>query len=297
MRYTRFDAGKAQQMAAAAYAGGTMQSNTDNAAIPFSSTFNNPTGSWFQSTEKANVYLGKPFVDSLQRTKDPRLGVIAVKYDNPGGVLGTTTGAEDTNPDDQIGMPFGYSDATIATAPGFPGKATTGWKYSQVNRRTLARIDIPELFVTYAQTQLLLSEAAQRGWIGFAADSLYRSGVRAHMDQMKSYDASAAIPRTAQDAFLQNNPYDPANALQQINTQYWIASFLSGAEAWSNFRRSGYPSLAPNPYPGADPAVKGAFVHRLVYPVREASSNSKSYNDAVSRSGPDNLATHVFWDK
>jgi hypothetical protein len=297
MRYSRLDAGKAQQIATAAYAGGTMQSNTDNAAIAFSSSFNNPTGSWFQSTEKANSYLGKPFVDSLQRTNDPRLAVIAVKYDNPGGVLGTGTGAENTNPADQIGMPFGYSDATIVNAPGFPGKATAGWKYSQVNRRTLGRIDIPEFFVTYSQTQLLLAEAAQRGWISFAVDSLYRSGVRAHMDQMKSYDASAAIPLGTENVYLQANPFDAANALAQINTQYWISSFLSGAEAWSNFRRSGYPSLAPNPYPGADPVVKGAFVHRLVYPVREGSSNAKNYNDAVGRSGPDNMATHVFWDK
>jgi hypothetical protein len=298
MRYTRLDAGKAQQITAAAYAGGTMQSNADNAAFPFSSAFNSPTGSWFQGTEKANVYLGKPFVDSLQRTGDPRLGVIAVRYDNPGGSISAgTTGAEDTNPADQLGMPFGYNDATISTAPGYPGKATTGWKYSQVNRRTVGRIDIPEFFVTYAQTQLLLAEAAQRGWISFAADSLYRNGVRAHMDQMKSYDVSATISRATEDAFLQNNPYDPANALQQINTQYWIASFLDGTEAWANFRRSGYPSLAPNPYPNADPAVKGGFIHRLTYPVREASANTNNYNEAVSRSGPDNLATHVFWDK
>ena len=298
MRYSRFDATKAQQIVAAAYTGGTLQSNADNAYVPFNSTFNNPTGSWFQSTEKANVYIGQPFIDSLKRTGDPRLAVIAVKYDNPGGVITSGgTGTEDTNPADQIGMPFGYNDATISTAPGYPGKATTGWKYSQVNRRTLARIDIPQFYVTYAQTQLLLAEAAQRGWITFAADSLYRSGVRAHMDQMKLYDVSATIALSAQNDFLANNPYDAANALQQINTQYWIASFLDGTEAWANFRRSGYPSLTPNPYPGADPAVKGGFIHRLTYPTREASANSANYNAAVSRMGPDNMATHVFWDK
>jgi len=300
MRYSKSDPARAQQLVAAAYAGGTMQSNADNAYIRFSSTFNSPTGSWFQGTEKANMYLGKPFVDSLIRTNDPRLSVIAVKYTNPGGTLAGSTptvGTEDTARADQIGMPFGYSDATISTAPGFPGKAVTGWKYSQINRRTLGRIDIPDFLVTYAQTQLLIAEAAQRGWITGSPATFYNAGVQAHMDQMKVYDASANIPAASQTAWLTANPYDPANALQQINTQYWIASFLDGTEAWANFRRSGYPSLAPNPYPGADPAVKGAFVHRLTYPVREASVNTANYNAAVTHMGPDNLATHVFWDK
>jgi hypothetical protein len=298
MRYSKVDAAKAQQIVAAAYAAGTMQSNDDNALVTFSSTFNNPTGSWLQSTEKANVFLAKPFVDSLQRLKDPRLGVIAVKYANPSGALGATgTGAEDTVMANQIGLPFGYNDATLPTAPGYPGKAGAAFKYSQINRRTVGRIDIPEFFVTYAQTQLLLAEAAQRGWISASTATLYNNGVRAHMSQLAKYDASATIPTAAQDAYLATNPFNPANALQQINTQYWIASFLNGTEAWANFRRSGYPNLAPNPYPGADPAVKGQFVHRLQYPLREISANTANYNAAVSHNGPDNMATHVFWDK
>ena len=299
MRYSKLDPAKAQQIVSAAYAAGTMQSNADNAFVPFSGTFNNPTGGWLQGPERANVYLGEPFVDSLLRTHDPRLGVIAVKYTSPGGSLsGGGVGAEDTIQTDQLGMPIGYNEATIASAPGFPGKATgAGWKYSQLNRRTVGRVDIPEFFVTYGQTQLLLAEAALRGWIAGTPSDLYNSAVRAHMDQMAKYDVSATIPTAAEDAYLAANPYDPVNALQQINTQYWIASFLNGTEAWANFRRSGYPSLTPNPYPGADPAVKGAFIHRLQYPLREVSVNTANYNAAVSHSGPDNMATHIFWDK
>jgi len=298
MRYSKIDAAKAQSIVSAAFAAGVLQSNADNAYVAFNSTFNSPTGGWIQGTERANMYLAKPFVDSLTRTSDPRLGVIAVLYANPGGSIATgTTGAEDTDPTHQLGMPLGYNEASINTAPGFPGKAATGWKYSQLNRRTVGRIDIPEFFITYGQTQLLLAEAAVRGWISADPAVLYASGVRAHMDQMKLYDPSATIAASAQDAWLAANPYDAANALQQINTQYWIASFLNGTEAWANFRRSGYPTLAPNPYPGADPAVKGAFVHRLQYPLREASANTANYNAAVSDIGGDNMAVHIFWDK
>ncbi len=42
--------------------------------------------------------------------------------------------------------------------------------------------------------------------------------------------------------------YDPATALNQINTQYWIANFLISSEAWANYRRTGFPVLARNTY-------------------------------------------------
>ncbi|MDQ6889507.1 MAG: SusD/RagB family nutrient-binding outer membrane lipoprotein [Bacteroidota bacterium] len=296
MRYTKVDAAKAQQFVTIAVNGGVMQSIADNAFIAFNSTFNHPTANSYQGTERGNYYLAKPFVDYLQSTGDPRLGVIAVKYDFPANPL-ATVGTEDTNPADQQGMPLGYNESTISNDPLYPGKSGAAWKYSQLNRRTVAKIDVPEFFITYAQTELLLAEAAQRGWIAGSAATFYDAGVRAHMDQMKQYDALATISAASEDAYLLANPFNPAMALQQINTQYWIASFQNGSEAWANFRRSGFPALTPNPYPGADPAVAGDFIHRLVYPVREQSVNTNNYNEAVARMGADNLATRVFWDK
>lgn len=300
MRYTKTDEAKAKQYVAIAVDpanGGVMQSNADNALIAFNSTYNSPTGSWFQGTERANVYLGAPFVDYLKNTDDPRLAVIAVKYEDPTQPLGQGSGAEDTNPADQQGMPYGYNESTISTAPGFPGKIGAAWKYSQPNRRTVGKIDAPEFFITYAQTQLLLAEAVQRGYISGSVADLYTAGVRGHLDQMSQYDVTATIPAPTKDAYTAANPFNPAKALEQINTQYWVASFLNGSEAWANFRRSGFPVLQPNPYPGADVSVKGDFIHRLVYPVREQSVNSTNYNAAVARMGADNLATRLFWDK
>jgi hypothetical protein len=296
MRFSKIDQAKAQKYVTIAVSGGLMQANTDNAYIQFNSTFNNPTGSWFQGTERGNIYLGQPFVDYLKSTTDPRLQVIAVKYGTPSNPL-SSVGTEDTNPANQIGMPFGYSEATISNAPGYPGKSGSAFNYSQLNRRTVAKIDVAEFFVTYAQTTLLLAEAVQRGWTTGNVATLYASGVKAHMDQMAQFDPSAAISGTAQNAYLTANPFDPTKALQQINTQYWVASFLNGNEAWANFRRSGYPTLAPNNYPFADPSVKGDFIHRLPYPLREQSVNTANYNAAVAHNGPDNMGTHIFWDK
>jgi hypothetical protein len=273
-----------------------MTSNADNAIIAFNSAFNHPSSNSYQGTEKGNYYLGKPFVDYLLTTSDPRLNVISVKYQFPANAL-ASVGTEDVIPADQQGMPFGYNESSIVNDPLYPGKSGAAWKYSQLNRRTVAKIDIPEFFITYAQTQLLLAEAVQRGWTTGSAAGFYNAGVKAHMDQMKQYDVLATIPPASQDAYLTANPFNPATALQQINTQYWIASFQNGSEAWANFRRSGFPTLAPNTYPSADPAVAGGFIHRLVYPVREKSVNTANYNEAVARMGADNLATRVFWDK
>jgi hypothetical protein len=296
MRYTKVNPAKAQQYVTSAFNGGVMQSIADNVIIKFNSTFNHPSANVYQGTERANYYLGKPFVDYLLSTSDPRLSVIAVKYQFPANPL-ATAGTEDINPLNQAGMPFGYSEATIVNDPLYPGKSGAAWKYSQLNRRTVAKIDAPEFFITHAQTQLLLAEAAQRGWIAGSAATFYNAGVRAHMDQMAQYDVTANISTASQDAYLLANPFDPAQALNQINTQYWIASFQNGSEAWANFRRSGFPALVPNPYPSVDPAVVGGFVHRLVYPVREKTVNTVNYDAAVSRMGEDNLATRIFWDE
>ena len=302
MRFTKIDAAKAKQYAALAADpanGGLMQSNADNAYLVFSAAFNHPSANSFQGTEKQNYYLGKPFVDYLKSTGDPRLQYIAVKYANPAGNLSGSplVGAEDTTAASQSGMPFGYNESTIATAPGYPGKTGAAFNYSQLNRRTVAKTDATEFFITYAQTQLLLAEAASKGFVTGTPATLYETGVRAHMDQMRQFDASASISAAAQTNYLVANPYNATRAPELINTQYWIASFLNGSEAWANFRRSGYPALASNPYPAADPVVKGDFIHRLVYPVREVSVNAINYNAAVARMGADNLATRIFWDK
>lgn len=294
MRYSKVNPAKAESGVQKAYDGGMMTSNDDNAGIEFSSTYTNPAVSFVYS-EIANIYLGAPFVDYLKATQDPRLEVIAAKYEFPSNRQ--DPGAADTDPDHQQGFPFGYDDATVSTAPGYPGKIGTAWKYSQINRSTIGRVDAPYYFVTYAQTTLLLAEAAHRGWVPGDAAAYYAEGVKAHMDQMELYSADAKIAASRQEDYLAANPFNEATALEQINTQYWIATYLDGPECWANFRRSGYPTLTPNPYPAADPAVKGGFIRRLTYPSREAAVNPENLNAAIARMGGDNLAIRIFWDK
>jgi hypothetical protein len=191
-------------------------------------------------------------------------------------------------------MPMGYDNGTIAPVAAGLGLASF-YDFSQVDRRRLVKVNSPIFLVTAAQNNLLLAEAAQRNWITGDPAAFFEAGVRAHMVQMASYDPLSAIPAADINTYISNHPYDPANALKQINTEYWVASFLNGPEAFANFRRSGYPALTKNPYPGPD--ISGNFINRLTYPNSEISVNSTNIQEAISRQGADNLDTKVWWDK
>ncbi|MCB0628525.1 MAG: SusD/RagB family nutrient-binding outer membrane lipoprotein [Saprospiraceae bacterium] len=294
MRMSKVNPGQAQQVVAAAFQAGTMQSNEDNFVIRHDNNYQNGFGATLNGTEANNFYLVAAFVDYLKDNDDPRLGAIAVRY------VGATSGPEQTaarasiDPSVQIGMPMGNDNNSAVTAAANAGLASF-YDFSQADRTRVVKVSAPMYLATYAQTQLLLAEAANRGWISGDAATFYNNGVRAHMEQMADYDAASTIDGTAIDDYLAAHPYDSGNALEQINTQYWVASFLNGPEAFANFRRSGYPELAPNPFPSQD-LTSEPFIRRLTYPSSEIGVNTDNVNAAISRMGPDILDTRVWWD-
>jgi hypothetical protein len=294
MRLTKVEPATAQTYVAKAVAGGLMQSNADNATLRHTALYNNYIAQHLAAREKTNFYLAAPFVNYLKANNDPRLPVIAVRYVGAKGGPDQVASRASSDPAVQVGMPMGYDNITINSVLQQNGVASL-WDFSQVNLTTVLKIDAPEFFVTHAQTQLLLAEAVVRGWTTGDAAALFASGVRAHMEQMALYDPKAVIPESAILAYLQAHPLDLGNALEQINTQYWVASFLSGPELFANFRRSGYPTLAKNPYPASE--IKGDFIRRMPYPDSETIVNQGNVNEAISRQGPNTLDTRVWWDK
>ncbi len=295
MRLSKIDPGKAQQVVNTAFQGGVILTNADNAVMKHDANYTQPIGNTLNSTEAANYYLTEPFVNYMKSTNDPRLSSIAIRYVGAKSGPEQTPAIGSTQPADQIGMPLGYDNGTIVAVAAAKGLASF-YDFSQVDRRRMVKTFAPVFFVTAAQTRLLLAEAIHRGWITTGtAQTYYDAGVRAHMEQLASYDPGSAVPAGSIQPYLDANPFNPAAALEQINTQYWIASFLNGPEAWANFRRSGYPRLTPNPYPGKD--IAGDFINRLTYPNSEISVNTENLKAAVARMGPDNLDTRVWWDK
>ena len=293
MRLTKVDANVAQEYVTKAVAGGLMQSNDDNAIIRHTTLYTNPSGSWLNGSEANNYFLTKNFVDYLQENDDPRLSSIAVRY------VGAESGSDQkaalavTDPEVQIGMPVGYDNSTIDPIWKDAGLASF-YEYSQMDRSRMGAQTAPVFLLTYGQTQLLLAEAAFWGWAAGDAAALFASGTRAHMEELAAYGANTAVPEAEIAAYLAAHPLKPGRELEQINTEYWVATFMNGPETFANFRRSGFPDLAPNPYPGSE--IDGDFIRRLTYPDAEDAVNSASVLEAVARQGPDLLDTRVWWD-
>ncbi|MBN3582946.1 SusD/RagB family nutrient-binding outer membrane lipoprotein [Algoriphagus aestuarii] len=293
MRLSEVDAGKAQQIVQTAFQGGVILSNDQNAVIRHDPNYTNTIGNLLNSTEASNFYLTAPFVDYLRSKNDPRLSAIAITY------VGAKSGPEQTvasgtyDASVHVGMPMGNDNAGAVKAASDLGLASF-YEFAQADRRRVAKNTAPNFLVTASQNNLLLAEARQRGWItSGTVESYYNAGVKAHMEQLGMVDENSTIAPSAIEAYLAENPFDSSAALEQINTQYWVSSFLNGPEAFANFRRSGYPVLNSNPFPGKEVE----FINRLTYPNSEISVNSDNVNAAISSQGPDNLATKVWWHK
>jgi hypothetical protein len=302
MRLTKVDANAARTWAEKAAAGGTLQSIADNAFIKHDESGGRPTVNRISQVlnlpyEIPYIRWSKTFIDFLSVNNDPRLGVLA-ELPPPSPNENTLGAAGDQTPANQRGMPNGYDlqggPTDISTAPGYPGSY---YMYSRPVNRFYAKMSGITMLLTYGESELLLAEAKERGWnIPGTAAEHYSNGVRGAMKSLEQWDAGAAVSDAAITTYLTAHPYVPANGLQMINTQYWVATVFNDYESFSNWRRSGYPALAPVNYPGN--VTGGTIPRRLIYPQSEASTNGTNYNDAISRiQGGDKLTSRVWWDK
>tara|TARA_R110002111_G_scaffold3003_1_gene19595 strand:+ start:4981 stop:6564 length:1584 start_codon:yes stop_codon:yes gene_type:complete len=294
MRLSKVDPTSAASYASKAVSGGLMQSNDDNAVVRHNADYRNGVGTNLNGGQAPFYYLDQEFVDFLQDNNDPRLTSIGVRY--IGALSGNDQVEENANRDfdAQVGMPQGYDNTTIIPVVEDAGLASL-FDYTQLDRSRMGNPEAPNFLVTYSQTLLLWAEAAFRGWAPGDAEQLYHDGIRAHMEQMALWGNNMAISSSDIDAYIAAHPLEAGKELELINTQYWMSSYLIGHEAWANFRRSGYPDVDPNPYPGSD-LKEEDFIRRLTYPDSELTVNKENVDLATSRMGPDILDTRVWWD-
>ena len=293
MRLSEVDPAKAQATVQLAAQGGVILSNDDNAVLIHDPNYTNPIGNMLNATEASNFYMTDVFVDYLQEHSDPRLAAIAVTY------VGASSGPEQvpasasSDPAIQVGMPMGNDNAGAVKAAADLG-LTSFYEFAQVDRQRMVKNTAPNFLVTASQNLLLLAEARMRGWVTTqTVEDYYNAGVEAHMEQLSAYGAGSSIAASDIADYLAANPLVETRAMEQIGEQYWVSSFLNGPEAFANFRRTGFPALAPNPYTGREVE----FINRLTYPNSEISVNSDNVGVAISAQGPDNLETKVWWDK
>ena len=290
MRLVKVDPAAAQQWVGKAISGGTMDSNDDIAYVPHNdpSGWRNGNGQVF--TSDGNPRMSQFFVDWMVAHGDPRLGVyghIPVEGADPVGLPnGKAAGASDPangieNDDTWVSCDDGGSPCGMDV-------------YMQINP-VIQGEDDPMFFMTYAEVELLKAEAAVRGWHSGDPATHYANGVRAAMEYLAMYGPDASISGADIDAYLAANPYDAATGMQQINEQIWASTLLNEYEGYANWRRTGYPELTPVNFPGN--VTGGTIPRRLNYRQAEAVANPDNYSAAVSRQGPDELTTRMWWDK
>jgi hypothetical protein len=313
MRLTKADATTAQKYAEKAAAGGTFASNADNAVVMADNSkgFGSSNANALRVTDDLyQVRWSKTLIDWLVARNDPRLSIIA-EVPLPGLKQNQSMATGDNNALDQKGMPNGYDlngGATdISKSPGYTGGSGSGDDFTPLGKYSrptqIYRNQSGPLYVlTYAETELLLAEAAVRGWnVGGTAASHYANGVSGALQSLSAYGSGATIDPASANSYATANPLDissTANSLKAINEQIWATTGvqLNFVEAWSNWRRSGYPVLTPVNYSGNFSG--GTIPRRQPYPATEASTNPNGYKAAVSAlSGGDVWTSKVWWDK
>ena len=123
-----------------------------------------------------------------------------------------------------------------------------------------------------------------------------------YVDELVSSN-SAAAPSTITIAW--NNSASDEQMLERIITQKYLAIFPDGQEAWSEFRRTGYPKVFPVVQNNSGGLINTARqIRRLNYPSTEYASNNAAVQNAIvtlnnESSNPtgDNGGTTLWWDK
>ena len=277
MRIKNVDASGSNTWAQKAINGGTMASNDDTAfMIHTDGPADLNRNSWgVYQPRYAQARIGATLYDWLANNGDPRLNILA---DPNGPAAGNRFGLEN----DQLLAIYGETPDS----------------YARVNA-AITQSNSPWVFLSYAQTALLEAEFAAAAGDHITGEAKYDSAVRAHMQIWGSYyDASLTVDDATVDAYLLANPYNAAEADRMIGEQYWAASFLDFFEAFSKFRRSGYPALLPfgghAPHPSN--TTNGAIPRRLLYPNTEGSVNADNFNAVLQAQGPNDQVTRVWWD-
>ena len=280
-RLIKVDPAGAQSWVTKAIAGGVMESNADIFYVPHTNgpegINQNGNGEVFLADD--NPRIAETFMNFMQAGNDPRLPVLCARRSDGS-----------TNQADLVGLPNGLDAQLLLADYGLNDTSS----FAEPNRSVITGVDAPMFFQTYAEVEFLLAEANVRWGLAGDAETHYNNGVRAAMEMLAMYGSGGVIASGDIDTYLANNPYDAGNALEQINTQYWAATFLNEYEAFSNWRRTGFPVLTPTNYPGN--VTNGTIPRRLTYTQSEQINNPENYAEAIARQGPDNLTTRVWWD-
>ena len=179
----------------------------------------------------------------------------------------------------------------------------------------------PTYWMRASEVYFLRAEAALRWGSEFGdAEALYEQGVAmsfdengisssvddylasgltpiAHNMRASYYSYNAAAPTTATPAFSGGTE----EKLEKIMIQKWIALYPNGHEAWTEWRRTGYPKLNQVQTNRGQGVTREGGIRRMVYPVSfyQSAEDRANYEEALKLLGgldKDKATTQLWWD-
>ncbi len=233
------------------------------------------------------------FVDRLQELNDPRLAVWAKKVEIPIEVSSTVPPGTDKivngirilSPDvvkgipidtdkDYVGLPpSGSKNPSAYNLNPTPGQTSINPHVSYLNDiyRLAKGTLLKARLLTAAEVEFILAEAAWKGWaVPETARAYYERGIQASLTSWGKASNYADYIRQKGVTF--------ENTQVQIMEQKWIASWSTAAQAWFDYRRTGYPKLNAGPA-----AIRTQLPVRVPYMQTEMSVNQKNAEEALSR--------------
>lgn len=182
----------------------------------------------------------------------------------------------------------------------------------------------PTYWMRASEVYFLLAEAALHGFaVGGTAESLYEKGIEMSFEEngiasseVADYMSSGLKP-SAYSFHLTNpgvNVDVPAvteattawsgtdeEKLEKIMIQKWIALYPNGQEAWSEYRRTGYPKLHSTITNYSNGEVDSEVgIRRMRFPTNKSTSAEDIANlesaRKLLRGGLDKAGTRLWWD-
>lgn len=214
-------------------------------------------------------------------------------------------------------------NTSIAVPPAIP---STGNAYDDAAKPKVGEFS-PTYWLKASEVAFLQAEAALYGYNtgGKTAQDLYEKGIRLSFQENGLTVQQATIymaGRTTPAAFVDNKrPQYSASApsnvqvawntgateeeqLERIIVQKYLAIFPDGTEAWSEWRRTGYPKLIPanTNISNAGVVTSNGYkdgVRSFPYPQKELTENTANVQNAINihRGGSNTANIAVWWDK
>lgn len=239
-----------------------MASNSDNFQMNFVDAANarNPIDQ-FETNRAGNLVVNAKLINLMNAKTDPRRQFYFTQF--PAG-SGLYVGA-------------------VAGAPAGPGNYS---KFHTYLRGTLTGTTYsgaaPIRMLTFAEYNFIRAEAALRFGSPGSAQTFFQAGIRASMESAGVAAADITTYLTANGTLAGTN----AQQLEQIITEKYIANYGVVLEPWSDWRRTGYPTLAL-----PSNAVTTFIPRSLFYPQSEIDLNPENATQKTD------MSVRVFWDK